>query len=177
MSGKITDNLGRSSGLIKAAGGGGKIGQVVSTTKTDTFSTSSTSFTDVTGLSVTITPAATSSKILILCSIQGSGDTLDRTFGYQLVRDSTAIAIGDSDSADRIEATVSGSMAPSDSTHEQKNFSFNYLDSPSSTSATTYKVQGLAQSNSFTVNRSGSDGDAVYQYRTVSTITAMEVLA
>ena len=43
----------------------GKIGQVIQTYKTDTFSTSSTSFVDVTGLSVSITPSATTSKILI----------------------------------------------------------------------------------------------------------------
>ena len=47
---------------------GGKVLQVVSTAKTDTFSTSSTSFTDITGLSVAITPSATSSKILVFLS-------------------------------------------------------------------------------------------------------------
>ena len=45
-----------------------KIGQVVSTTKTDGFSTSSTSVTDVTGLSVSITPTSTSSKVLFKTS-------------------------------------------------------------------------------------------------------------
>ena len=56
------------------AGVGGKVLQVVQTVKSDTFSTSSTTFTDVTGLSVSITPSSTSNKILILASISGSQD-------------------------------------------------------------------------------------------------------
>ena len=59
MSGIISDNLGRSSGLLKSAGGGGKILQVVGTSITDTDSTTSTSWTDY-GLSQAITTTAAS---------------------------------------------------------------------------------------------------------------------
>jgi len=51
----------------------GSVLQVVSTTKTDTFSTTSTTFTDVTGLSVTITPTSSSNQILVLVGITGIG--------------------------------------------------------------------------------------------------------
>ena len=54
------------------------------------------------------------------------------------------------------------------------------LDSPSTTSATTYKMQGLTQTDSspsFTVNRSGGDADAAHGFRVASSITLMEVLA
>ena len=84
-------------------GGVGKIIQVVSTTKTDTFShTGSTSFVDVTGLSVSITPTNASNKILVFydCTY---GSTSGHTF-FKLVRGSTDIKIGDA-ASNRIRST------------------------------------------------------------------------
>ena len=66
MSGQIGDNVARASGVVAAAGGGGKVLQVLQATITDTFSVSTTTFTDITGLTIDITPAATSSKILVM---------------------------------------------------------------------------------------------------------------
>ena len=63
----------------------GKIGQVLQTVKTDVFQTSSSSFTDVTGLSVSITPSATTSKILCICT-GIYGKTTNDNFHHQLVR-------------------------------------------------------------------------------------------
>ena len=60
-------SLDLSAGAVLPAG---SIIQVVSTTKTDTFSTTSTSFSDVTGFSVSITPTSTSSKIMVMASAQ-----------------------------------------------------------------------------------------------------------
>ena len=68
----INGNTGVVTGLAAlpdSAMSSGSIIQVVSTTKTDTFSTSSSSFTDITGLSVSITPASSSNKILILLTV------------------------------------------------------------------------------------------------------------
>ena len=57
-------------------GGGGGIIQVVQVTKTDQFATSSTSYTDVTGLSASITPIRDDSKILVrVCVMIGTGNT------------------------------------------------------------------------------------------------------
>ena len=67
MSGKITDNITKSSGLIKSAGGGGKILQVVGDTHATEVTHNSTSYTD-SGINVNITPSATSSKILIIAT-------------------------------------------------------------------------------------------------------------
>ena len=68
MSGTITANLNRSSGLIKsAAAGGGKILQVVGDTHATEVTHNSTSYTD-SGIDVDITPSATSSKILIIAT-------------------------------------------------------------------------------------------------------------
>jgi hypothetical protein len=68
----------------------GSVLQVVSTTKTDTFSTSSTSYTDLTGLSVSITPTSATSKVLVFYTVNGKQTT---TPSMRLVRNSTAICI------------------------------------------------------------------------------------
>ena len=152
----------------------GAILQVVSTTKTDTFTTTTTnSFVDITGLSVTITPRSTDSKILIIADTQMSGNEL---FFMQLVRGSTAIKVGDSDSANRVECTLGGVFQASNNDKVAPMVT-NFLDSPSTTSATTYKLQGriYGSSKTLTVNRTFNDADATYTGRGASTITAMEV--
>jgi len=154
----------------------GKVLQVVQTVKTDTFTTTSTSFTDITGMSVAITPASTSSKIFVMVNLS-TGNTSDRTSGYQLLRGSTPIGIGDSDGSNRVEATAGTSSETSSA--GQKTVAFTFLDSPSTTSATTYKVQVICQGSTqtTTINRSQNDSDNSYNYRTISTITVMEILA
>ena len=152
-------------------GTGGKILQIVQDTKTDTFSTTSTSFVDVTGLSVSITPSSTSSKILVLGTLQWN------TTGHasaRLLRDSTNIAIGDS-AGSRIQGVF----------HNSDSASYNiiashiaWLDSPATTSAVTYKFQiAVPWSSTYvvTVNRSTQDTDTAYQSRVPSSIVVMEV--
>lgn len=149
--------------------------QVVSTTKTDTFSAStSNTFTDITGLSVSITPSATSSKILVLASVVGSA-TSNGVANIQLIRGSTAICIGDAAST-RPRATTS---TDSNSLDQVVPASINFLDSPATTSATTYKLAVNTGDNSGTayINRTLSDGDSIYQGRYASTITVMEISA
>ena len=71
-----------SRGISNASIPSGGILQIQSTTKTDTFSSSSTSFTDITGLSVNITPTSSTSKILVITSVIGGiGLTLGIKFG------------------------------------------------------------------------------------------------
>ena len=155
----------------------GKIGQVLSATKTDAFTTTSTSYTDITGITINITPAATSSKVLVTFSVTASTDTADRVFGFQLVRGSTAIGAGGS-SGSRSVGTVAGAVETKNT--KMNSYSMNFLDSPSSTSALTYKLQTKAQtggSNTVRINSNGGDQDANYNFRTISTITVMEVLA
>lgn len=152
----------------------GVVLQVVSATKTDTFSTTTVdSFVDITGLSVAITPSATSSKILVLYDVQMSGNEI---FFMQLVRASTAIKVGDSDSASRVETTVGGTFQPSNN-DKVIAIAGNFLDAPNTTDATTYKLQGrvYSASKSFSVNRTINDSDAGYSGRGASTITVMEV--
>ena len=159
------------------ASGFGKVLQVVQTVKTDTFSYAGTAFADVTGLSVSITPSATSSKILIFSTINAAANL--RYSGIRLVRDSTDIFLGDA-AASRTRVTIpidSNSDEPSNS-YISRNMHLNFLDSPSTTSATTYKIQvAITYSASYTtyINRSPDDGDANYSLRSASNIIAMEI--
>jgi hypothetical protein len=150
-----------------------KVLQVVTVNKTDTFSTSSTSFTDITGLSVSITPTSTTSKILVMASINGTGSSTVVQSMIQLVRNSTAIDIGDAAST-RIQATTNLYTAAADGVAMATPI---YLDSPSTTSSVTYKLQMRVNSSTGYVNRTTTDSDTTVYSRTASTITVMEIAA
>ena len=147
--------------------------QVVSTLKTDTFTTTSTTNTDVTGLTVTITPQATSSQILVLAQVNGAND-FGVSNGYvQLTRGSTNIDFGDAaGSRSRVSgefSTVNGGATI--------NVPIVFLDSPATTSATTYRIQVRTPAGTLYVNRSKSDTDNAFSARGASTITVMEISA
>lgn len=153
--------------------------QVVSATKTDTFGTSSTSYSDVTGLSVTITPTSASNKILIIYTVQMAFACSSAGILSQLVRNSTPICIGDAASS-RPRVSV-GAYAGDFSVSQQSSLisgSNNFLDSPATTSPVTYKIQMASTTGGVTVyvNRSISDRDtSLYDPRTASSITVMEI--
>jgi len=159
--------------------GGGKIGQVVSTTKTDTFSQSVSSAGDsniVTGLTVDITPSATSSKILIFVNVS-IGVNGSHGVGFKLFRDSTQIDLPGASSNRRQN---SKGMQANGGTSYNENLSTNFLDSPSSTSEITYGIKinhTSSSSKGMTVCSSYDDSDDAKLGRQASTITAMEVLA
>jgi len=183
VSGTTTLTLPTTSGtvLTSASNTGfpaGSILQVVSTTKTNSFSTSSTSFTDVTGLSVSITPSSASNKILVFisCSMAASAD--DKVLPLQLFRDSTAIGLADQSGSNKLR-TSGGAMSAqnvSDLFVETNNVSFQYLDSPSTTSSTTYKIQTRAgTSGSIIIGLNGDSTDDANRASYPATITVMEV--
>jgi len=160
--------------LPDSAMASGSIIQVVSTTKTDTFTTTSHSFTDITGLSVSITPASSSSKILIFAYVTGTGTSNTRAV-HRLLRDSTAIAIGDAASN---RARAFGGIWTTDS-QTAETVSIVHQDSPSTTSATTYKIQIANGNNTDTVyvNRANNWTNDFAHPATSSGITLMEVAA
>lgn len=146
--------------------GGGKVLQVIQTTKLNTFSTNSTSFTDITDLSVSITPASASNKVLVFAFTNGS--TTGSTAMINLVRDSTAIFQPSGSPALPSVANVT-----SGSSDRNVSATISFLDSPSTTSATTYKVQIKMESGTQTVyvNRRADSADHAY----TSSIIAMEI--
>tara|TARA_Y100001972_G_scaffold14345_1_gene15092 strand:- start:893 stop:1420 length:528 start_codon:yes stop_codon:yes gene_type:complete len=155
--------------------------QVKSATQTDiaSFSSSSTSnFVDLSGLSVSITPESTSNKILVMFNVNVA-QSVAATVHVRLVRDSTAIYIGDAEGSNRIRSSALSRTAATPYDFEIPNLSGTHLDSPSSTSAVTYKLQGTlgsTYSGTFYVNRMKTDGDSDFQGRTASSITVMEIV-
>jgi hypothetical protein len=143
---------------------GGSILQVVSTTKTDSFSTTSTSLVDVTGFAATITPRSTSSKILVLCDIYYSNSNSGANQNFNLVRNSTTIAQGTGGTSQFTMPTYTASGSVRDFG------GFNFLDTPATTSTTTYKIQMSVSGATGYVNR-GGDLDRTG----ISSITLMEV--
>ena len=151
----------------------GAILQVKSVTKTDTFSTTASTFTDVTGLSVSITPTSSSSKILVMANVMMGTD--DANFGYSTIkRDSTVLLQGDAASN---RPRIGGHFYTGSNEGEMGTNAMQYLDSPSTTSSVTYKVAiRCATGGNTYVNRSHRDADnSGYDGRGASTITVMEI--
>ena len=147
----------------------GAVLQVVSTTKTDTFSTSSTSYVDVTGLSVAITPSSTSSKILVNVSCVWSNSQAEGAFSDFILTDGSNV-----DQAPPASGTsfLSHKFLDTNTTAFER-FAFTILLSPNTTSALTYKLrakEGSDGSRTVFVNRNNSNNAF-----SVSTISAMEV--
>ena len=159
---------------------GSGIIQVVQTTKTDTFEVAGTTYTDVTGMSVAITPASSSNKILVLLNVHYSGGVSAHP-GILLMRDSTYIFRGDT-AASRERVTIGGEDSDDVSSGNltMDSSSACYLDSPSTTSSITYKIQlrGRDGYGSGFINRTANDTDDGHSgKRAVSSITVMEVQA
>ena len=160
--------------LADASMSAGSILQVVSTTKTDTFSaTTEDSWTDVTGLSVAITPSSSSNKILFRAMINVGTDVSAAIPGLRVLRDSTAIGIGD---ASNNRGRASAAMGAAEDWLAD-NVSIDVIDSPSSTSELTYKVQYYkSQASTIFFNQSYRDYDGTgYDYRYSSIVYVMEV--
>ncbi len=170
---------GTSSQWVSAIGGSlaGSVLQVVSTTKTDTFSASisgsGTSPVTITGFSASITPRSASSKILVLATLNLSASVNNATVIMQ--RDSTSIAIGDADGSRQRVSTGAGAI----SGYDHYAVSVNHLDSPLTTSTVQYSFLLNNALNGATstvyVNRTATDADATTVPRMVSSITLIEV--
>jgi len=161
--------------VADAAMPAGAILQVVQVEKTDTFSSNSDTFTDLTGLSATITPSATSSKILFSATLC-FGMSADGYGSGRLVRDSTPLGVASADG----NRTVCGFAMQMNLNANNKLYTltYQYLDSPNTTSATTYKLQGrtyTGDSRYFTINRTQLDTNLDYLHRGESRIVLMEV--
>ena len=153
-----------------------RILQVVSTTKTDTYTMASNTYATVTGLTATITPSSATSKILVIGTLSAIGNTGVSRATSRLIRDSTAIAVGTS-TGNRVAGTAG--IPISAATGDMYSMGLTFLDSPSSTSALVYGIQVRTNDTPATVyvNRSENDSDNTSYSRPVSTITVMEISA
>ena len=154
--------------------------QVVSSTRTSAFSSTSDSYVDVSGLSVSITPQSSSNKILVLVTTQLSH--IDSNTGHiKLFRGATQIAFGDalgSFEQSLFSCRIAGGT-DAGGTYMIHPYTHQWLDSPATTSATTYKIQARARGTTpFYINRSGYSNTSDNNMGAVaSSIILMEIQA
>ena len=154
------------------SGGGGGIVQIKQTVKTDVFSSSTNgSFFDLTGMSVSITPTSSTSKILILVNLEVSMPA--ELSVYRLLRGSTVI------NASTVGTSLNGfgmcdGEAYGTTSRITEDVTCTFLDSPATTSSTTYKIQCQKNGGStMMINRRRLNDGVGF----TSQITAMEVSA
>lgn len=155
----------------------GTIIQVKYASKTDEQLITSTSYADISDLSVSITPTSTSSKILLIWSVVTGQDNNTGHCYLVPARDSNdSIFVADTDGS-RTSAANVGNMPYGNSAMQILSNSF--LDSPSTTSATTYKMRLKSSNGSdIFINRSDRDTDsAAFDGRACSSFIVMEVKA
>jgi hypothetical protein len=150
----------------------GTILQVVQAFKQDTFSVSTNTWTNITGLNVNITPSSTSSRILILSNIfaHGSGNAFLR-----MTRNGTVIGAGTPE-GNREGVTAGDLYNPED--NKNQIFSMMFVDSPSSTSSVSYWAQTRAEQASgyiTYVNRQTTNENIVNRPRYASMLIALEI--
>jgi hypothetical protein len=147
---------------LPAAISTGKILQVVNATKTDTLATTSSSFTDITGLSASITPSSTSNKIFVSLTLYVGDDTQTANVICNIVRDST-----------QLQETVARLPQENQSVYRMYNLSMTDYDSPSSTSSLTYKSQIKTNAGTAVVNKAANQGG--FSNTATATLTLMEI--
>jgi hypothetical protein len=153
----------------------GSVIQVVQAVKTDTFSNTTGSWVNITGLNVSITPSSTSSKILLLSNVfaHGSGNAFLR-----FTRDGTVIGVG-TQVGNREGVGAGDAYNPDD--NRNQTFSMMFLDSPSSSSAVSYWVQTRSEQNTYSIfinaQTTTSSNDYPNRPRYASMLIAMEIAA
>jgi len=158
---------------VSLYGSGGIILQVQSTVLKSQVSTTSNSYV-ATGLSVSITPFSTTSTILILATLSSAQANTNTDAAFEFARNGSAIGVGTA------STNTNGSfvMALGPGGHVS-NVAMNFIDSPATTSATTYSILWRSQSGGATSYLNGSNnlsaGSDTYQSGYISTITVMEI--
>jgi hypothetical protein len=147
------------------AGGGGKVLQVVMGSTSTSTTVASTTMTD-SGLSVSITPTLNTSKVLILVSqqLQVYTTAAANSAGWRLMRGATSIFDGNGSFSRAFQVANVSSEA-----NKGGYYAMNYLDSPATTSSTTYKTQTKVSTTANSQQVTTQDGS------TLSTIIALEI--
>ena len=155
----------------------GNILQVVQVAKTDTASTTSTSWTDLSGMSASITPSSSSNKILITAFL-GQFTGTDAIYLSLCSADGTNLLGGDSVSGAETPSTggYSGGNSQGEAWFGANPATLVKLHSPNTTSSVTYKIRWRVNNGTGVFNRNHSDSGQ-YFIRCASNITLMEVAA
>ena len=162
-----------------ASGAGGKILQVVHVNSNTHQSSTSTSYVDLSGVTATITPASSTNKILITCSIAISKQEENNFLG-RIVKNGSVITgaggvaeSGHGNQLDGVWWNIRNTI------YAALPYTVRYSDTAGGTSAITYKAQGLTSDSGhkFSLNRTHNSGDHKMQSPAFSSITLMEVAA
>jgi len=159
VSGTILTTGSSGQSIPKAALPTGSVLQVVNTTYSTDTATTSTSYVD-TGLSGSITPLYSTSKILVIATVNGVGKASGTQVAFKLLRGSTSLFNYES----------SATYTANNDNNFVGSCGVEYLDSPSTTSSTTYKVQFRSVAGATIYAQSGGAGDG-----STSSITLMEI--
>ena len=158
----------------------GNILQVVSTTKTDVFSLATQTPTLITGLTASITPSSSSSKVLISIDMCVSAGAANYTTWFYLYRGGSVITGAQAANSGGIQGNQERAfkMCRNSSSNDATAIAGMYLDSPSTTSATTYQVYMSGESGqTHYINKMANEQNYSYTPRTVANITIMEIAA
>ena len=147
-----------------------------STNKTDTFTTTAVAtWTDITGLSVTITPSTNTKKILLMANVS-IGVNNDVFPLLRFVRNSTAVGIADTAGSRTLATSGRYFNIGGTGTLTNGTIPMLFIDSPATTSSITYKIQVYQNAaGTIAINRNHNDADNVGTYRAISNITVIEV--
>tara|TARA_Y100000592_G_scaffold77301_1_gene121201 strand:+ start:246 stop:710 length:465 start_codon:yes stop_codon:yes gene_type:complete len=139
----MTIHFGDSTNISTATGLGSKIKQIVRSTRTSKFATTSTSYVDC-GFSCSITPSSSSNKILIITSLNAGAGQDGQNNKARVLRGSTNIS--------EVDQSIRMPNA-----YHVNTFVHLFTDSPNTTSSVTYKYQVKAESNEVFLNRGGGN--------------------
>ena len=157
------------------SGSSGGVIQVKQLYKNDVVSatgSSESTFADISGMSIAITPSSNSNKVLVCYSVKLSASTNGRNNCLRLVRGSTVIGGGTGGTTtDAIEHFRQGDS----NGNEIYTGNYSFLDSPATTSETTYKLQWSIENATAYLNRRGEGGAGSTAFGLASTITLYEV--
>jgi hypothetical protein len=143
----------------------GRVVNTVSVTKLSPYSSTSTSFVDVTGLSASITPKSAANKVLVRITFFTGNNNSGQPNNFNIVRNSTNLAQSTGGSSSQTLATYTANASSGDVSVVE------FLDSPATTSSTTYKLQARTGGGTLYV---GAYGVGLFA-TSVSTITLMEI--
>lgn len=150
----------------------GSVLQVVQGSTDSQLTITSVTYADITGLSASITPISASNKILVRYRINGATSGASLYSAFQIVRNSTAIGNG-AQGTTRTKAHSSERGQYSDG-NPYFTTSGEFLDSPSTTSSVTYKIQTSTNGTTY-INRAATNSDLADYSSTLCSITLMEI--
>lgn len=151
----------------------GTTSQISQITKTDKFSFTATTYANVTGLTVSITPSATNKRVLVMGMLSLSSNSSDGPVSARVTRNGSPILVGDT-----AGSRTSSNGYYSGAGYSTLNIPFLYIDSPSTTSSVTYawQVKADAAGADGVVNSSYDDESAATRPRQSSSLIVMEIL-